>query len=365
MTLFVNDVQIPDVTCTDENGIYTLSVNTKNESFAIGENNIAIKYVGNDNISPYEEHAIIILNKKSTNIEGVKSVNNIAYNEMPQSGYYGEPKSNEYNYKDYDITYVGRNSTTYDSKEAPVDIGDYSVVFTIPDDKKYTGSTSLDFSIVEAEKPEEDNTENSTETGIVDSTESETESSSEQTTEDSTEISTENTTEPTEENSTGTSTENTTEPTEESSTEASTENTTEPTEESSTEASTENTTEPTEESSIETSTENTTEPTEESSTENSNENTTESTRNPVKDKDTLDIIFGNVDGDNILTVNDAVCVLQKVLDGNFKLPIEKNKNADNYMKYADVDNNGILTASDAAAIIQKVLNSNFVFLAEK
>ncbi len=317
LALFVNDVQIPDVTCTDENDIYTLSVNTKNESFAIGENNIAVKYVGSDNISPYEEHAIIILNKKSTNIEGVKSVDNIAYNGMPQSGYYGEPKSNEYNYKDYDIIYVGRNSTTYDSKEAPIDVGDYSVVFTIPDDKKYTGSTSLDFSIVEAGKPEEDNTENSTETGIADSTESETETSSEQTTENSTEISTENTTESTEESST------------------------------------------------ETSTENTTESTEESSTETSTENTTESTKNPVKDKDALDIIFGNVDGDNILTVNDAVCVLQKVLDGNFKLPIEKNKNVDNYMQYADVDDNGILTAADAAAIIQKVLNNNFVFLAEK
>jgi hypothetical protein len=64
----------------------------------------------------------------------------------------------------------------------------------------------------------------------------------------------------------------------------------------------------------------------------------------------------DVDGDGILTSNDASMVLQKVLNSNFKFTVE-NANP-------DVDGDGILSANDASNILQKVLNSNFKFPAD-
>lgn len=77
----------------------------------------------------------------------------------------------------------------------------------------------------------------------------------------------------------------------------------------------------------------------------------------------VNLSYGDVDNDKLLTATDAACVLKKVLNMDFKLPIEEITS--DYMQFADVDNNGILTASDAAIILQKVLNKDFVFPIEK
>jgi hypothetical protein len=56
-------------------------------------------------------------------------------------------------------------------------------------------------------------------------------------------------------------------------------------------------------------------------------------------------------------------LLNKVLNSNYKLPIEDK--SDEYIIYADVDGDGVLTARDVTAILQKALQSDFKFKVEK
>lgn len=74
-------------------------------------------------------------------------------------------------------------------------------------------------------------------------------------------------------------------------------------------------------------------------------------------------LYGDVDGSFDITVNDASCLLNKVLNSNYKLPIEDK--SDEYIIYADVDGDGVLTARDVTAILQKALQSDFKFKVEK
>jgi len=78
--------------------------------------------------------------------------------------------------------------------------------------------------------------------------------------------------------------------------------------------------------------------------------------------DIKDVKFGDIDCSGTVTVNDASCVLQKVLNSGYKLPIEEK--TEDYMKYADVDGNNKLTASDASIILQKVLKDDFIMPVE-
>ena len=74
-------------------------------------------------------------------------------------------------------------------------------------------------------------------------------------------------------------------------------------------------------------------------------------------------VFGDADGDNVVTASDAAFVLQKTLVSTFELPIEKKTNE--WLKYADVDCDSYITASDAAFILQKTLVSTFELPAEQ
>ncbi len=72
-------------------------------------------------------------------------------------------------------------------------------------------------------------------------------------------------------------------------------------------------------------------------------------------------LYGDADNDKNITANDASSVLQKVLNFNFKLPVEENSN---YIKYIDINNDEKLTAADAAMILAKSLNKDFKFVVE-
>ena len=67
-------------------------------------------------------------------------------------------------------------------------------------------------------------------------------------------------------------------------------------------------------------------------------------------------IYGDANANNRLTAEDASIILQKVLDSNYKMPIE-NKTSD-YMKYIDVDLDDVVCVADASLVLQKVLNKN-------
>lgn len=70
----------------------------------------------------------------------------------------------------------------------------------------------------------------------------------------------------------------------------------------------------------------------------------------------------NPDGEK-LTAGDSAIVLQKVLNGSFKMPIEDV--VDDYTAYLDVDLSGKVDAADSSTILQKVLNNSFVMPIEK
>lgn len=60
-------------------------------------------------------------------------------------------------------------------------------------------------------------------------------------------------------------------------------------------------------------------------------------------------LTGDVNGDNLITSQDASITMQHILNNDFEI----NKTL------ADVDNNGVITSLDASAILQKVLNGDY------
>jgi len=74
------------------------------------------------------------------------------------------------------------------------------------------------------------------------------------------------------------------------------------------------------------------------------------------------IVYGDVDFDGKVSSNDSSCLFQKVLNSEFKIPIEEK--VSQYMKYVDVDGDGALGAADSSAILQKTLNDEFKFIVE-
>ena len=147
MAMYIGDNQISDAVNPDVDGVYTLTSDTKNENFVIGTNIITIKYVGDNNMADYQENVEINLKKKNIEISGI-TAENAVYDGNPHKGYISEPTNDEYT-GDYKIEYSGRNGTEYNSKEPPVDAGDYVVTIKTPSSENYIGSVSLNFSIME------------------------------------------------------------------------------------------------------------------------------------------------------------------------------------------------------------------------
>ena len=76
-----------------------------------------------------------------------------------------------------------------------------------------------------------------------------------------------------------------------------------------------------------------------------------------------DILYGDADGDNILSAADSAALLQKTLVSTYEMPIQKK--TDDWLKYTDVDMDNEISASDAATVLQKVLVSTYKMPAEK
>lgn len=68
--------------------------------------------------------------------------------------------------------------------------------------------------------------------------------------------------------------------------------------------------------------------------------------------------LADVNGDGVITGEDAAMTLQKVLNRSYILPMEKLGNGS--VRYGDVDGDGVLSANDCALIMQKTLNGSFV-----
>lgn len=68
--------------------------------------------------------------------------------------------------------------------------------------------------------------------------------------------------------------------------------------------------------------------------------------------------LGDADYNGELNAADASCVLQKVLNNSYSMPIEESYS--DYLKYVDVNCDGRLSADDSAIILQKVLKNDYI-----
>lgn len=73
-------------------------------------------------------------------------------------------------------------------------------------------------------------------------------------------------------------------------------------------------------------------------------------------------VYGDADGDGVLTAGDSAIILQKALNDSYKMGIEDI--IENYMSVVDVNVDDKITAIDSAVILQKVLNGGYVMPVE-
>lgn len=122
---------VADSTTNDTNDTVTVNV-TGMSNYIDGTITVAVNYT----------------DKIPVTISGVARQNG-TYNGSAHTGYSGTPTSSYTG--DYEIAYIGRNGTTYNSTVAPMNAGDYTVTLKVPDsDPSYFGSTSVNFAVGKA-----------------------------------------------------------------------------------------------------------------------------------------------------------------------------------------------------------------------
>ena len=76
-------------------------------------------------------------------------------------------------------------------------------------------------------------------------------------------------------------------------------------------------------------------------------------------------VYGDADGDGILTAGDAAMLYQKVLNSSYQTELEKKFGTDAFVYINVDDSDNEITVSDPAMVFQKVLNGSFVMPVEK
>ncbi len=91
------------------------------------------------------------LNDKTTAVINVPAVQNGTYNGKSHTGYTGKPSVKDYT-GEFIITYTGRGDTDYPATDkAPVNAGEYTVTFEIPEtDLYHAAAASIDFTVAKA-----------------------------------------------------------------------------------------------------------------------------------------------------------------------------------------------------------------------
>ncbi|BAL01289.1 putative surface layer protein [Oscillibacter valericigenes Sjm18-20] len=138
------------------NGLTSAAVNASGKLTLVADNTnnstqdiITISITGMDN---YADSTITVAvnytDKVPVTISGV-TVQNGIYNGAAHTGYTGTPTSSYTG--TYEVTYSGLNGTSYNSNTAPVNAGDYTVTFKVPDsDLAYFGLADISFTISKA-----------------------------------------------------------------------------------------------------------------------------------------------------------------------------------------------------------------------
>lgn len=131
---------------TDASGKLTLVADNTDSSTG---DTVTVSVTGMGN---YADSAITVIvnytDKTPVTIGGVNAQNG-TYSGTAHTGYIGTPTSSYTG--TYEVTYTGRNGTTYNSTTAPVNAGNYTMTFKVPDsDASYTGSVDISFTIGKA-----------------------------------------------------------------------------------------------------------------------------------------------------------------------------------------------------------------------
>ncbi len=74
-------------------------------------------------------------------------------------------------------------------------------------------------------------------------------------------------------------------------------------------------------------------------------------------------VYGDADTDGTITADDAANIVQKVLDYDMVLPVER-KYVD-YLAIVDVDGSGTITSQDAAMVLKKSLDNSYILPVEQ
>ena len=74
MALFIGDTQISAAADADADGVYTMNVNTADKALVIGENEIAVRYVGTANMADYSRSVIATLSAKPLTVVRVSAL---------------------------------------------------------------------------------------------------------------------------------------------------------------------------------------------------------------------------------------------------------------------------------------------------
>lgn len=70
-----------------------------------------------------------------------------------------------------------------------------------------------------------------------------------------------------------------------------------------------------------------------------------------------ELVYGDADGDGVITITDGVQILRKVLSDDYIMPVENM--TDNYMDIVDVNRDGDITSADCAIALQKILDDSY------
>ena len=135
-----------------EDSTLTLPINnvdTTEEGEDIGK--ITIQIDSNNYQTMTATITVKATDKKAVQITGV-SAQNGTYNGQPHTGYTGTPTdaaADGYG-GEYEVTYTGRNGTTYANEAPPTDVGEYTVTISVPEDNHdYAGKLELNFEIAQ------------------------------------------------------------------------------------------------------------------------------------------------------------------------------------------------------------------------
>ncbi|MBE6951924.1 MAG: hypothetical protein E7452_00005, partial [Ruminococcaceae bacterium] len=136
-----------DGTAISESGVLTYGSNVT-DGAADGSIELTVTM---DNYESVTVTIPVKLTAKAIVTVTVPTAQNGTYTGQSHVGYTGQPSVADYA-GTFEITYTGRNGTVYETTDAaPINAGDYTVTFAIPDSDLYmTGSGSMDFTIRKA-----------------------------------------------------------------------------------------------------------------------------------------------------------------------------------------------------------------------